>query len=197
MKKTLYDLTKEDWNTLFPIELVDHNTEWKNIYEKEKKRIIQKLGDEIILRVEHFGSSSITGIKSKPYIDLMIEIPKEKLFNENLIEKFSELGYTHFVIPARENIEAYSNFGKGYNLEGKKEQIFHIHMCPKDNVMWRQIEFKNYLNKNKKRAKEYEDLKIELASKFKNDRGSYVLGKTDFVKETLELIDKKPAHNEV
>ncbi|WP_298341800.1 GrpB family protein [uncultured Algibacter sp.] len=197
MKKTLYDLTKEDWNTLFPIELVDHNTEWKNIYEKEKKRIIQKLGDEIILRVEHFGSSSITGIKSKPYIDLMIEIPKEKLFDENLIEKFSELGYTHFVIPARENIEAYSNFGKGYNLEGKKEQIFHIHMCPKDNVMWRQIEFKNYLNKNKKRAKEYEDLKIELASKFKNDRGSYVLGKTDFVKETLELIDKKPAHNEV
>ncbi len=77
MKKTLYDLTKEDWNTLFPIELVDHNPEWKNIYENEKQRILEKIGQEKILRIEHFGSSSITSVKSKPYIDLMIEIPKD------------------------------------------------------------------------------------------------------------------------
>ncbi|WP_203256278.1 GrpB family protein [Hyunsoonleella ulvae] len=194
MKKTLYDLTKEDWNTLFPIELVDHNPEWKNIYENEKQRILEKVGQKIILRIEHFGSSSITSIKSKPYIDLMIEIPKDLLFDEQLIDQFTELGYSHFKVPARENIEEYSTFGKGYNIDGKKEQIFHIHMCPKDNVMWKQINFRDYLNANKKRAKAYEDLKIELASKFKNDRGSYVIGKTDFVKETLELIEKEPTH---
>ncbi len=119
------------------------------------------------------------------------------MFDEQLIDQFTKLGYSHFKVPARENIEEYSTFGKGYNLDGKKEQIFHIHMCPKDNVMWKQIDFRDYLNANKKRAKEYEDLKIELASKFKNDRGSYVLGKTDFVKETLELIEKKPTHNNV
>jgi GrpB-like predicted nucleotidyltransferase (UPF0157 family) len=190
MKKTLYDLTKDDWNTLFPIELVDHNPKWKTIYEKEKNRIVDKVGNETILRIEHFGSSSIPAIKSKPYIDLMIEIPKEKLFDENLIAQFTELGYSHFVVPARENIEAYSNFGKGYNVDGTKEQIFHIHMCPKDNVMWKQIDFRNYLNSNEKRAKEYENLKLELASKYKNDRGAYVLGKTEFVKETLDLINE-------
>lgn len=41
MKKSLNDLTKDDWNTLFPVELVDHNPEWKNIYENEKERIIE------------------------------------------------------------------------------------------------------------------------------------------------------------
>ena len=191
MKKTLNDLTKEDWNRLFPIKLVDHNPEWKIIYENEKSRIIEKVGNETILRIEHFGSSSIPSIKSKPYIDLMIEIPKEKLFDENLIANFTELGYSHFVVPARENIEAYSSFGKGYNVDGKKEQIFHIHMCPKDNVMWKQIDFRDYLNSNLERAKQYEKLKLELAHKFKNDRGSYVLGKTDFVNETLEIISDK------
>ena len=191
MKKTLNDLTKEDWNRLFPIELVDHNPEWKNIYENEKNRILNKVGKEKILRIEHFGSSSITTIKSKPYIDLMIEIPKELLFDEKLIEEFTELGYSHFKVPARENIEEYSTFGKGYNVDGTKEQIFHIHMCPKDNVMWKQIDFRDYLNANDKRAKEYEDLKLELASKFKKDRGSYVLGKTDFVNETLDIISGK------
>lgn len=191
MTKSLKELKKEDWNRLFPIELVDHNPEWKNIYENEKNRIIEKVGKEKILRIEHFGSTSITSIKSKPYIDLMIEIPKDLLFNEKLIGEFTELGYSHFKVPARENIEEYSTFGKGYNVDGIKEQIFHIHMCPKDNVMWKQIEFRDYLNANKKRAKEYEDLKIELASKFKNDRGSYVLGKTDFVNETINLAIKK------
>jgi len=196
MKKTLNDLTKDDWNRLFPIELVDHNPEWKNIYQEEKERIIEKVGNEIILRIEHFGSSSIPSIKSKPYIDMMIEIPKKLLFDENLIEKFTDLGYAHFEVPERENIEAYSSFGKGYNLDGKKEQIFHIHMCPKENMMWKQIDFRDYLIANNKRAKQYEDLKFKLASEFKNDRGSYMLGKTDFVHETLDIINEKASLQE-
>ncbi len=44
MKKSLNDLTKDDWNVLYPIELVVHNPEWKNIYEKEKERIVEKSG---------------------------------------------------------------------------------------------------------------------------------------------------------
>lgn len=197
MVKTLNDLTKEDWNTLFPIELVDHNPEWKNIYKNEKQRILGKVGQEKILRIEHFGSSSIASIKSKPYIDLMIEIPKDLLFDKQLINQFTELGYSHFKVPERENIAEYSSFGKGYNIDGTKAQIFHIHMCPKENIMWKQIDFRNFLNANKKRAKEYENLKIELASKFKNDRGSYVLGKSDFINETLQLIEKKSIQNNV
>ena len=191
MKKTLYELTKDDWNTLFPIKLVDYNLEWKGIYNSEKNRIIEKIGIDKILRIEHFGSSSIPTIKSKPYIDLLIEIPNEILFDENLISQFKELGYSHFIVPDRENIDAYSSFGKGYNLEGENEQIFHIHMCPSDNIMWKQIAFRDYLIENIDRAKEYEILKLELASKFKNDRGSYVLGKTDFINETLELIENE------
>ncbi len=188
MKKTLFDLTKEEWNTLFPIELVNHNPEWKKTFKIEKERILKKVDTTSILRIEHFGSSSIPLIKSKPYIDMLIEIPKELLFDKNLISKFDDLGYSHFVVPERENIEAYSSFGKGYNLDGKKEQIFHIHMCPKENIMWKQIGFRDYLIENQERAKMYESLKTKLAKKYKNDRGAYVLGKTEFINETLELI---------
>lgn len=191
MTKNIEELKKEDWNRLFPVELVDHNPDWKKIYEKEKQQILDKVGKEKILRIEHFGSTSIPSIKSKPYIDLMIEIPKELLFDEKLIKEFSQLGYSHFKVPTRENIEEYSTFGKGYNVDGMKEQIFHIHMCPKDNAMWKQINFRDYLNANKKRAKEYENLKLKLASKFKTDRGAYVLGKTDFINETINLTIKK------
>ncbi len=188
-------MTKDDWNTLFPIELVNHNPEWKNIYENERKLILEKIGAKSILRIEHFGSSSIPSIKSKPYINMLVEIPTELLFDEKLISKFTELEYSHFVVPKREDIEAYSSFGKGYNLDGKKDQIFHIHMCPKENIMWEQIDFRDYLNSNEERAKEYESLKLELASKYRNDRGAYVLGKTEFINKTLKQMKEKPAHN--
>jgi len=188
MRRGLKDLSKDEINTLFPISLVDHNPEWKNLYQLEEDRIIASVGENIVFRIEHFGSSSIPKIMSKPYIDIIIEVSKELLFEDSLIEAFEDLGYEYFKVPEREGIDAYMSFGKGYNLEGEKEQIFHIHMCPKENVMWNQVGFRDYLNANEKRAKEYEVLKLKLASKFKNDRGSYVLGKTDFVNETIDII---------
>lgn len=57
MKKTLHDLTKEDWNTLFPVKLRDHNPEWKVIFNSEKEAILEVLGDNV-LRIEHFGISN-------------------------------------------------------------------------------------------------------------------------------------------
>jgi GrpB-like predicted nucleotidyltransferase (UPF0157 family) len=191
MKKTVYDLTKEDWNTLFPIELSEHDHKWKGLFLTEKKRILESIDNSYLSKIEHFGSTSIPNIKAKNYIDLFIETPKEFLFDIGLIESFKELGYVYFEVPAREDIEAYMSFGKGYNLDGKKEQIFHIHMCTKENIMCKQLKFRDYLIDNPERAKAYESLKIELATKYKNDRGSYVLSKTDFVKETLTLIEQQ------
>lgn len=188
MKKTLKDLSREDWNRLFPLELVDHDPNWVNVFLAEKERILAEVNSEYILQIEHFGSTSIKGIRSKPYIDLIIEIPEGLLFNEQLIAEFESLGYTHFKVPAREGIEAYMSFGKGYSLEGRKEQIFHIHMCPGDNYMWRQIAFRDYLNTHPERARQYEDLKLQLVSQYRNDRGAYVSGKSDFIQETLEMI---------
>lgn len=194
MKKSLYDLTKEDWNSLFPVELVEHNPAWKDIFEEEKKRITGKVGKDVILRIEHFGSTSIPNIKAKPYIDIIIEIPEVLLFDKRVIKDFEKLGYTYFKVPERENIPAYMSFGKGYNLNGVKEQIYHIHMCPKGNYMWRQIEFRDYLIAHPDRSKAYERLKIDLASGHKNDRGGYVVAKTAFINETLDLIKGKASH---
>ena len=188
MKRGLKDLSKDEINSLFPISLVKHNPEWKHLYQNEEGRILASVGKDIVLRIEHFGSSSIPKIMSKPYIDIIIEVSSEQLFEKNLIEAFENLGYEYFMIPEREGIDAYMSFGKGYNLEGEKEQIFHIHMCPKENVMWNQLGFRDYLNANEGRAKQYEALKLKLASEFKNDRGAYVLGKTNFVNETIDII---------
>lgn len=189
MNKTdLSQLTREEFNTLFPVRLVEHDPQWATIFEKERQLILANVDYKLLLRIEHFGSTSIPGIMAKPYVDMIIEIPKEQLFDEDLIEQFKPIGYTHYKVPAREDIEAYMSFGKGYHLDGRKAQIFHIHMCPAENVMWQQIRFRDYLRSHPERARAYESLKLDLAKQYSNDRGAYVLGKTEFVRETLKLV---------
>jgi len=41
--------------------------------------------------------------------------------------------------------------------------------------------FRDYLRENAKVAKAYEDLKLELAKRYKNDREAYTQAKTDFI----------------
>lgn len=185
MNKKLEDLTKDEWDTLFPIELVNPNPNWKNIFEQEKQQINEKIGDKII-GIEHVGSTSIPNIKAKSYIDISIKIPKENLFDKKIINALQSLNY-HFFRQSGKGID-YMIFVKGYNLNGEKEQIFHIHMCPPEHEMLNQIIFRNYLTTNTKRAKEYERLKTELAIKYKNDRVGYRVAKGDFIAETMKMM---------
>src|SRR5690606_6579619 len=194
MSSPLYELKKEDWNRLFPIHLEDHNPAWKQIFLEERERILAVISRFSPERIEHVGSTSIPGIKAKPYIDLLIVIPAEFLFSEELITSMAEIGFTYFLVPKRDGIEAYMSFGKGYNLEGIKEQIFHIHMCPRDNFMVNQLVFRDVLRKDAKLAKAYEALKMESASRFRNDRGSYLLSKNEFIQEVMKNTTSPSIH---
>ncbi|GAA0880644.1 GrpB family protein [Algoriphagus jejuensis] len=186
MGNPLYELKKEDWNRLFPIHLEEHNPEWKRIFQKEKELILSKISGFSPERIEHVGSTSIPGIKAKPYIDMLIVMPIEYMFSEDLIAALAEIGFTYFLVPKRDDIEAYMSFGKGYHLDGTKSQIFHIHMCSSDNFTVNQLAFRDVLRRDGKLAKAYEKLKVESAAKFKNDRGSYLLSKNEFVQEVIK-----------
>ena len=187
MNKRLEDLTKQEWDTLFPIELVKHNPDWKNIFERERKLINEKIGNQLVA-IEHVGSTAIQGIKAKPYIDISIEIPKESLFNKEIIQALEGLDYHYFKQTGKG--ADYMVFVKGYNLNGLKEQIFHIHMCPGGHEMLEQVLFRDYLIAHPTRAREYEQLKVSLAGQFKNDRVGYRMAKDDFNTETIQRAKK-------
>ena len=183
MNKALEDLTKEEWDNLFPIELVDHDPHWKLIYEAEERRIIDQIGDKII-KIEHVGSTSIPAIKAKSYIDISIELRKEYLFSEDIISGLINLDYSFF------RQADYMIFVKGYNPSGKKEQIYHIHACPPGHEILHQITFRDFLITNCERAREYERLKTELASKYKHDRTGYRKAKSRFIAETIRMAQE-------
>ena len=75
MSKKIGNLSREDLGKLFPIEVVPYNADWTIHFEKEKELLAETLGFLVPLRIEHFGSTAVPGLSSKPIIDILIEIP--------------------------------------------------------------------------------------------------------------------------
>ena len=183
MEKRITDLTKDEIAKMFPVKLSSYSTQWKVIYEKERKLIIKVLHDKI-LRMEHFGSTSIPEMTAKDTIDMLIEIADKDNFSNEIIEKLQAINYDYIL--QNEGNSQHMVFVKGYDPTGEKDQTFHIHMAPKDHNIWDRIFFRDYLTKNKDIARQYENLKIVLSEKHKYDRVGYRIAKTEFVQKITE-----------
>jgi len=160
------------------IEVVPHNSKWKTEYEKESEKIYNIMKDEIV-QIYHIGSTAIEGIYAKPIIDILVQV--ENINNvDNYNEQMKFLGY----IPKGE----YGIKGRRFFLKGLYHRTHHVHIFEKgDSEVERHINFRDYMIEHKKEAKEYEELKKELAFKFRYNIDSYCEGKDSFIKE----IDKK------
>lgn len=161
---------------LFPIYFVDSSVEFEKQFLDEKEYLISLLGN-YIKRISHIGSTAIKNIKTKPIVDILIEIDfadkdivKEILLDNNYI----------LMCETSDKI----SFNKGYTANGYADKVFHIHIKKYGDCD--ELYFRDYLNDNDKKAKEYEKLKEELYNKYKPNRDLYTSGKTDFVKKITE-----------
>lgn len=175
-------MTTEELGELFPIIIRDFDKNWENYFNAEKELILELFEESEIENIKHIGSTAVPDLKAKPTIDILIEI-SEKLEPEKIIEKLELNGYQY--IHRLENPPPHMMFVKGYSLKGFKGNSFHIHVRYKGD--WDELYFRDYLRKNRKTAKEYEALKLELAIKFRNDRDAYTNAKTDFIEKINKL----------
>ena len=70
------------------LELYDYREDYPSIYEKEKEELLDIYKDRIKY-IDHVGSTSIKGIKSKPIIDINIQtddLDDFKEYTESTVE---------------------------------------------------------------------------------------------------------------
>lgn len=176
----LENLDRTQLGKLFPIEIVPYNRNWPALFRDETSRLIAALGNKIVLRIEHFGSTAVEGLAAKPVIDILMEIPPLTIqLKKTIVSKMEAIGY-HFIWRADEPVP-YMNFVKGYTASGTKGDVFHVHMADCTHPLWDRIFFRDYLRQNKDTAEAYEALKLSLALKFRNDREAYTNGKSKFI----------------
>jgi GrpB-like predicted nucleotidyltransferase (UPF0157 family) len=183
MEKRVTDFTKEEIAKMFPVNLSSYKVDWKEIYEAEKNLILKNLNDKV-LRIEHFGSTSIPNMIAKDTIDILVEISDSNNFSNEIIEKLRKIDYDYIL--QNEGEYQHMVFLKGYSPIGEKGQTFHIHMGPKTHKIWDRLFFRDYLTDNKDIAQQYENLKNELSEKYKFDRVAYRIAKTKFVQTVTD-----------
>lgn len=164
------------------VKLFSYNTKWKELYEKEEKLIRSVIG-KYIKDIQHVGSTSISGAKAKPIIDIAIGIESLRI-GKKCIKPMEKLGYEYTYDP---KIGGQHFFAKGK----EKNRTHYIHMIKLNGRYWKNcILFRDYLRNHKEIIKKYNDLKEKLAKIYKDDRDTYTVKKDSFIQNILKKAEK-------
>jgi len=150
------------------IEIEDYDERWPEIFELEKRKILQVLGN-LILDIQHIGSTAVPGMTAKPIIDILVAV-EDMSSGIECDRKLIGMGYRY--VPYDEDSERLF-FQKGM------PRTHHVHIVRYGSPTYlKHIAFRDYIEQHKEVREEYDQLKRDLASNFRNDRRAYVEGKT-------------------
>ena len=162
------------------LELYDYREDYPSIYEKEKEELLDIYKDRIKY-IDHVGSTSIKGIKSKPIIDINIQTDDLDDFKEYTESTVEGDIYT---------VKKEPTLGGDYLIrkeeDGKVKAFIHVYKTGDMNGIT-SIMFRDYMNSHEDEAKRYEALKMELYDKYKDNRKEYTHGKDKYIKEIIAL----------
>jgi GrpB-like predicted nucleotidyltransferase (UPF0157 family) len=164
------------------VELLSYKPLWKKLYEKEKKLLQDVLGKDI-LDIQHVGSTSVPGVKSKPIIDIAVGIKSLKI-GKKFLKPLKKLSYEY---RGNAGVKGRLFFAKG----SRKNRTHYLHVEKLNSKNWKNhIIFRNYLCRNKKAVKEYNKLKERLAKEFKDNRDKYTARKEFFIRKIINKAKK-------
>lgn len=161
-----------------PVQIVEYNPSWVSMFEMIWNSVTPVLTD-IVVSIEHVGSTSVPGLAAKPIIDIDVVVSSnaEVLI---AIPRLESIGYVH---QGDLGISGREAFIPPHGLPAH-----HLYVCETNNAeLKRHILFRDYLRNHPREAKKYGELKQDLAQRFRNDRVSYTNSKTKFINERLKL----------
>jgi GrpB-like predicted nucleotidyltransferase (UPF0157 family) len=80
-------------------------------------------------------------------------------------------------------------FVKG--LPPNSPRTHHLHMVEPDSILWQRLLFRDYLRQHPDEAKNYGQLKRQLANRFTSDREAYTQGKTEYIQSIMEKVQRR------
>lgn len=157
--------------------LVDYDPSWPEKYEQMKKHLLDTIGSDIVLRIEHYGSTSIPGIPAKPVIDILVEAPSFAQARERMIPALNT-----------PEIEYWCSDHMRFYIRHKETGVrtYHLHVAPAGHRIWEGLAFRDYLRTHPEDAERYVALKRELVDKHSTDRLAYTNAKEAFVRKVTD-----------
>jgi GrpB-like predicted nucleotidyltransferase (UPF0157 family) len=78
-----------------PIQLVDYDPSWPDVFARKARRIAATLGEQA-LKIEHVGSTAVPGLPAKPVIDILLVVV-DSAVEETYASPLETLGYVLWI----------------------------------------------------------------------------------------------------
>ena len=151
--------------------VLPYDEAWKSDFDKIKSEIEEVIGD-LIIKIEHVGSTSVEGMSAKPCIDIDVVI-KDYLVFDDIVSKLKTIGYIHEGDLGIKDREAFKYENKPHL------KMHHLYVCPQfSKELHRHITFRDFLKNNPDAIKKYSEVKEKGAELFPYDIDKYIEYKT-------------------
>lgn len=136
------------------ITLVPYDPEWPRVFERERERLQQALGDEAAA-IHHIGSTSVPGLAAKPIVDIIVA-SRVPLDVARLAPKLAPLGYTQWIDETPGHVILFDEAPRTRNL----------HVFPQESPeIAADLAFRDALRADAALREAYEALKRDLAQR--------------------------------
>lgn len=156
------------------VQIVSYDQKWPELFEQEAAAIKNVFAENRMVRVEHYGSTSVPGLTAKPIIDILIGLNEFSLFPEEK-QALLSLGYQYI--------------GKAlfYERFFLKKPGFHLAIVRYDGAVWhRNIVTRDYLRIHHKKASAYAQIKQQALVDGHRTVPEYAAYKEDFIEELVK-----------
>ena len=171
--------------------LVPYACQWPGLYRSEAEHLFSCLPNDLLRRIEHFGSTAVPGLVAKPIIDILVEVSDLEETKVRIAPVLESQGYDYFWRPTSgdDGGPFYAWFIKRDPLSGSRTH--HIHMVEREFIgHWDRLFFRDFLREHPRVAEGYGRLKTTLANASAHDRVAYTRGKTEFIVEVTKRAKK-------
>lgn len=160
-----------------------HTELWHQLFAEEEALLREAINEQVVA-IEHVGSTAICGLSAKPIIDIAVAIRVITIV-EKCVMPLENIGYKY---RGESGIP-----GRHYFVKGEP-RTHHLHMVELRSDFWRShLLFRDYLRQHPKIAREYENLKKELAQTYTMNREAYTEGKAAFIEGVLKAAKQGAA----
>jgi GrpB-like predicted nucleotidyltransferase (UPF0157 family) len=169
------------------MELAAYDPSWHANFVEQQALTTIILKPWLAGEIEHVGSTSVPGLRSKPIVDILAPV--------------QSLGASRAAIPILEAAgwlfwpdDPNQDYRLWFLRPNPAARTHHLQIIQHDHPSVRAlIVFRDVLRRDSKTRAAYSALKAELASKYQSDRNAYINAKTRFVQAILEAEGASPS----
>ena len=144
------------------LEIMNYRDDYPQIYEEEKNEL-QKIYQNKIYSIDHVGSTSIKGIKSKPIIDILIQTDDLDDF-----KKYTESNVEGEIYTVKKEPTMGGDYLVRKEEDGKVKAFIHVYKTG-DIRGITSIMFRDYMNNHEEERKKYEYIKEVINKAIKEE----------------------------